>query len=116
MNNKKAAAWVVGTWREHLGLYPAHLAQTEPNQCFQPKSCFGLRSAKLHWILIIATFAFHGSQSFSLPDLYLKQSVMDVHANRKTNSWSPFIYAKNLTPGETSAYHIPAMNHSITTH
>lgn len=50
------------------------------------------------------TFAFHGRLSFSSRDSYLKQALMDVHADWKTNSWSPFIYAKNLVPGETSAY------------
>ena len=49
--------------------------------------------ARLGWTITV-TFAFHGSLNFSFPDLELKQAMMDVHAKRKTNSWSSFIYGR----------------------
>lgn len=92
------------------GIYREHQTPSRspdgPSQCLQFVSVSRQMRARRAWI-IIGIFAFHGSLSF-FPDLYLKQTVMDGHVNRKTNSWSPFIYAKNLMLGETTFYHIHA--------
>lgn len=46
----------------------------------------------------LTVFALHGSPCFSLPGFYLKQAVMDVHANRMANSCSLCL----LRPGRSS--------------
>lgn len=54
----------------------------DPSHHFQFVSVSRQMCARLGWI-IIGIFAFHGSLSFSFSDLYLKQAVMDGHANRR---------------------------------
>lgn len=69
-----------GTYREHqtLNLVP----WMDPSHHFQLVSVSRQMCARLGWI-IIGLFAFHGSLSFFFSDLYLKQAVMDGHANRR---------------------------------
>lgn len=54
-------------------------------------------------LVISLAFAFHGRLSFSFPDLYLKHAMMDVHANRKTNSWPTILI--QCTSAEISTHH-----------
>lgn len=95
LENTQLLGGVGDTYREHETLRPT--PGTDTSQRSQFASFLRPLSARLGWVIIPA-FAFHGRLSFSFSDLYLKHAMMDVHANRKTNSWPPFIYSKNLVP------------------
>ena len=95
LQNTQLLGGVGDTYREHETLCPT--PGTDPCQCFQFVSFLRPMSARLGWVISLA-FAFHGRLSFSFPDLYLKHAMMDVHANRKTNSWPPLIYSKHHVP------------------